>query len=105
MNLLRVVIVAILFQGGKRKTEKESDDFENLKKEVTIDEHKITLDELVERYQTNINQGHTTQKARELLAINGPNSLTPPAEVPEWVKFIKLLFGGFSALLWVTDKH
>ncbi len=73
-----------------------------MKKEVTIDEHKITLDELVQRYETNIEQGHTTQKAQELLAKNGPNALTPPPEVPEWIKFAKLLFGGFSGLLWVS---
>jgi len=73
-----------------------------LKKEVTIDDHRIPLDELIERYQTNIEEGLTTEKAREALEKNGPNSLTPPAEVPEWVKFAKLLFGGFSALLWVN---
>ena len=72
-----------------------------MKKEVTIDEHKITLAELLERYETNVEQGHTTQKAQEYLEKNGKNALTPPAEVPEWIKFCKLLFGGFSALLWV----
>ncbi len=75
-----------------------------MKKEVTIDEHKITLDELVERYETNVEEGLTTQKAQEVLEKNGPNALTPPAEVPEWVKFGRLLFFGFSGLLWVSYK-
>jgi len=52
-----------------------------LKKEVSIDDHKITLDELIERYETNIEQGHTSEKARELLEKNGPNALTPPRQV------------------------
>lgn len=26
--------------------------------------------------------------------------LTPPPTIPEWVKFCKQLFGGFSILLW-----
>lgn len=95
----------VLFQGGTRKNKKQKDgsDFENLKKEVDIDEHKISLEELIERYQSNIEEGLTTQRARELLEKNGRNALTPPPEVPEWVKFAKLLFGGFSALLWVSE--
>lgn len=93
--------------GGARKNKKQkgADDFENLKKEVTIDEHKIPLEELIDRYQTNIEQGLTTEQARDLLAKNGPNALTPPPEVPEWIKFAKLLFGGFSALLWVSETR
>ncbi len=69
---------------------------------MTIDEHRITLEELVDRYQTNVETGLDSQKAQETLQKNGPNALTPPPETPEWVKFCKLLFGGFSALLWVS---
>jgi len=91
-------------KGGKNKnkTAKNDNDFENLKKEVTIDEHKITLEELIDRYQTDIEHGLSNAKAGELLEKNGRNALTPPPEVPEWIKFAKLLFGGFSALLWVN---
>lgn len=32
---------------------------------------------------------------------DGPNALTPPKTIPEWVKFCKNLFGGFALLLWV----
>ncbi|ESO09176.1 hypothetical protein HELRODRAFT_92935, partial [Helobdella robusta] len=46
-------------------------------------------------------QGLTTQRAREILERDGPNQLTPPKTTPEWVKFCKQLFGGFSILLWV----
>merc|ERR1712128_274770 len=28
------------------------------------------------------------------------NALTPPKKVPEWVKFLKCVFGGFALLLW-----
>ena len=31
----------------------------------------------------------------------GPNALTPPKTTPEWIKFCKNLFGGFSTLLWI----
>lgn len=45
-------------------------------------------------------QGLTNAKAAEFLARDGPNALTPPPTTPEWVKFCRQLFGGFSILLW-----
>uniref|UniRef100_A0A8D1C200 Sodium/potassium-transporting ATPase subunit alpha n=1 Tax=Sus scrofa TaxID=9823 RepID=A0A8D1C200_PIG len=39
--------------------------------------------------------------AQEILARDGPNALTPPPTTPEWVKFCRQLFGGFSILLWI----
>src|SRR6218665_860350 len=44
-------------------------------------------------------QGLTLQKAREILERDGPNQLSPPKTIPEWIKFCKQLFGGFSLLL------
>lgn len=32
---------------------------------------------------------------------DGPNVLTPPPTSPEWIKFCKQLFSGFSILLWI----
>ena len=46
-------------------------------------------------------QGLSPEKAREILLRDGPNQLTPPKTTPEWVKFCKQLFGGFSLLLWI----
>uniref|UniRef100_A0A3B4A3V4 Cation-transporting P-type ATPase N-terminal domain-containing protein n=1 Tax=Periophthalmus magnuspinnatus TaxID=409849 RepID=A0A3B4A3V4_9GOBI len=43
----------------------------------------------------------TSAKAAEVLARDGPNALTPPPTTPEWVKFCRQLFGGFSILLWI----
>lgn len=45
-------------------------------------------------------QGLTNAKAAEFLIRDGPNALTPPPTTPEWVKFCRQLFGGFSILLW-----
>ncbi|GAA6066078.1 sodium/potassium-transporting ATPase subunit alpha-3-like, partial, partial [Tachysurus ichikawai] len=45
--------------------------------------------------------GLTNAKAAEYLARDGPNALTPPPTTPEWVKFCRQLFGGFSILLWI----
>ena len=43
----------------------------------------------------------TKADAAERLARDGFNELTPPKTTPEWIKFCKNLFGGFSTLLWV----
>ncbi len=46
-------------------------------------------------------QGLTEQKAKEIFERDGPNALSPPKTTPEWIKFCKQLFGGFSTLLWI----
>jgi len=83
------------------KTDKKGKKMDELKQELDMDEHKIAMEELVVRMKTNLNTGHTTAQAQEFLARDGPNALTPPKTTPEWIKFCKQLFGGFSLLLWV----
>lgn len=46
-------------------------------------------------------QGLTDDDAAKILLRDGLNQLTPPKTTPEWVKFCKQLFGGFSMLLWI----
>ncbi|KAM9428739.1 sodium/potassium-transporting ATPase subunit alpha-2-like [Salvelinus alpinus] len=85
--------------GGKKK--KRERDLDELKKEVSMDDHKISLDDLERRYTVDLARGLTNAKALEVLARDGPNVLTPPPTTPEWVKFCRQLFGGFSLLLWI----
>uniref|UniRef100_A0AAQ4Q9A5 Sodium/potassium-transporting ATPase subunit alpha n=1 Tax=Gasterosteus aculeatus aculeatus TaxID=481459 RepID=A0AAQ4Q9A5_GASAC len=89
--------------GGRKKSKKEKGkkDMEELKKEVDLDDHKLTLDELHRKYGTDLARGLSNSRAKEILARDGPNALTPPPTTPEWVKFCKQLFGGFSMLLWI----
>uniref|UniRef100_A0A669B324 Sodium/potassium-transporting ATPase subunit alpha n=1 Tax=Oreochromis niloticus TaxID=8128 RepID=A0A669B324_ORENI len=65
------------------------------------DDHKIDLDDLGKRYAVDLRLGLTNARAVENLARDGPNTLTPPPTTPEWVKFCRQLFGGFSILLWI----
>ena len=52
---------------------------ESLKKEVVMDEHKVSLDELFARYGLQSPEtGLTEAKAKEVLARDGPNALRPP---------------------------
>uniref|UniRef100_A0AAX7VAJ7 Sodium/potassium-transporting ATPase subunit alpha n=1 Tax=Astatotilapia calliptera TaxID=8154 RepID=A0AAX7VAJ7_ASTCA len=85
--------------GGKRN--KKGKNLDELKKEVALDDHKIDLDDLGKRYAVDLRLGLTNARAVENLARDGPNTLTPPPTTPEWVKFCRQLFGGFSILLWI----
>ncbi|NWX21117.1 AT1A1 ATPase, partial [Aegotheles bennettii] len=87
--------------GAKKKKGKKERDMDELKKEVSMDDHKLSLDELHRKYGTDLSRGLTPARAAEILARDGPNCLTPPPTTPEWVKFCRQLFGGFSLLLWI----
>ncbi|XP_052592472.1 sodium/potassium-transporting ATPase subunit alpha-4 [Peromyscus californicus insignis] len=98
---LQVAEPAISHYGARKgKRGKKKKDLEELKKEVTMDDHKLTLDELSAKYSVDLTRGHSLKDAQDILFINGPNTLTPPPTTPEWIKFCKQLFGGFSLLLW-----
>ncbi|XP_058876450.1 sodium/potassium-transporting ATPase subunit alpha-3 [Acipenser ruthenus] len=75
-------------------------DLDDLKKEVPLTEHKMSVEECCRKFNTDVVQGLTLAKAAEFLVRDGPNALTPPPTTPEWVKFCRQLFGGFSILLW-----
>jgi len=81
-----------------KKQDKEH--MQGLKKELELDEHTVSLDELYKRYGTDIDRGLTTAQAAEGLIKHGPNALTPPPTTPEWVKFCQNMFSGFAMLLW-----
>ncbi|PAA90533.1 hypothetical protein BOX15_Mlig021528g1 [Macrostomum lignano] len=74
---------------------------DDLKQELDMDEHRIDIQELYSRLETNPTSGLTVEDAAQRLAKYGRNELTPPKTTPEWVKFCKTLFGGFSLLLWI----
>merc|ERR1712055_1117519 len=84
-----------------RGSGKEQAKLADLKKELEIDVHKISADELIKRFETNLENGLTAAQAKAKLEQYGPNALTPPPTTPEWVKFCKNMFSGFAMLLWV----
>ncbi|OXU26342.1 hypothetical protein TSAR_006877 [Trichomalopsis sarcophagae] len=111
----------------RKNPKKKGGNLDDLKQELVIDFHKISPEELYQRFQThpeNVSyraslasplsrrrgtndrislclQGLSHAKAKENLERDGPNALTPPRQTPEWVKFCKNLFGGFALLLWI----
>ncbi|XP_032701503.1 sodium/potassium-transporting ATPase subunit alpha-4 [Lontra canadensis] len=85
----------------KMKRKKKKAEMEELKKEVVLEDHKLTLEELSAKYSVDLTMGLSPGKAQQILKRDGPNALTPPPTTSEWVKFCKQLFGGFSILLWI----
>lgn len=84
-----------------KKDKKKPANLDDLKQEVDMDEHRISLDMLCSQLATDPELGLTPEQAKEILIRDGPNALTPPKKIPEWVKFSKNLFGGFAMLLWI----
>merc|ERR1711971_180173 len=72
-----------------------------LKQELEIDVHKVDVDVLCKRFNTNIEQGLTDSQAAKGLVEHGKNELTPPPTTPEWIKSCQCLFSGFAMLLWL----
>merc|ERR1711962_155876 len=80
---------------------KKEKNLNELKQELEIDVHKVDVDVLCKRFNTNVEQGLTDAAAAAGLAQYGKNELTPPPTTPEWVKFCQCLFSGFACLLWL----
>merc|ERR1711892_1607472 len=86
-------------RGSGKKKEKK--DLNELKQELEIDVHKVSVDELLKRFNTEVERGLTTEQAEKNLLEYGANALTPPPTTPEWIKFCQNLFSGFACLLWL----
>uniref|UniRef100_A0A8B9LY14 Sodium/potassium-transporting ATPase subunit alpha n=2 Tax=Astyanax mexicanus TaxID=7994 RepID=A0A8B9LY14_ASTMX len=93
-------------QGGKKKNKnkKKDKDMDELKKEVDLVSMLPFMlsgaSTTMFRSGDGVFGGLSSSRAQEILARDGPNALTPPPTTPEWVKFCKQMFGGFSMLLW-----
>ncbi|XP_071772883.1 potassium-transporting ATPase alpha chain 1 [Centroberyx gerrardi] len=86
----------------KSKKMKKKERLEGMKKEMDIDDHEITFEELEMRYNTSVTKGMTTTFARQVLERDGPNELKPPKGTPEYIKFGRQLAGGLQCLMWVA---
>merc|ERR1711953_706081 len=82
-------------RGGKKEK-----NLNELKQELEIDVHKVDVDVLCKRFNTSVEHGLTDAQALKGLQEHGPNALTPPPTIPEWIKFCQCLFSGFAMLLW-----
>lgn len=78
-----------------------AEEIEELHHELETIDHLIALEVLCDKLNTNTDTGLTRERAHEILERDGPNALSPPKVTPEYIKFLKCMFHGFAALLWV----
>merc|ERR1712001_590478 len=83
-----------------RGSGKKGKNLNELKQELEIDVHRVSVDELCKRFNSNVGEGLTDDQVVKGIAEYGLNQLTPPKTTPEWVKFCQCLFSGFAMLLW-----
>ena len=62
--------------------------------------HQVPLDEFVRRLGSHAEQGLSRAEAAARLKRDGPNSLTPRQQTPEFIKFLRQLTNLFALLLW-----
>jgi sodium/potassium-transporting ATPase subunit alpha len=74
----------------------------DLKKELEMWEHKVTVEELAKRLGTDAEAGLTVEAAAERLARDGPNVLSPPKLTPWWIKLSAQFLNFFALLLQVA---
>merc|ERR1712051_255098 len=83
-----------------RGSGKKEKNLNELKQELEIDVHRVSVDELCKRFNSNVAEGLTDDQVAKGIEEHGLNQLTPPKTTPEWVKFCQCLFSGFAMLLW-----
>lgn len=82
----------------KKFTEYE---IEELHHELETVDHVIPLKRLCQKLLTDPRLGLSQTTAERLLMRDGPNALSVPKVTPEYIKFLKCMYGGFAALLWI----
>lgn len=74
----------------------------DLKKEVEMWEHKVSVEEMVTRLKTDAENGLTDAEAKLRLERDGPNVLSPPKVTPWYVKLLLQFVNFFAILLQVA---
>merc|ERR1711910_163279 len=83
-----------------RGSGKKEKNLNELKQELEIDVHRVSVDELCKRFGSNVAEGLTDDQVAKGIREHGLKQLTPPPTTPEWIKFCQCLFSGFAVLLW-----
>jgi magnesium-transporting ATPase (P-type) len=72
----------------------------DVKTDLSVDYHRINLDELLERLESDENLGLNTNKAGEKLKKDGPNAIKVGNRFKGIIKIFGYLFGGFGVVMW-----
>ncbi|KAJ8904259.1 hypothetical protein NDN08_000783 [Rhodosorus marinus] len=82
----------------RKKKKGQDDEQDNLKKEVEMWQHEVTVEELCERIGTDVETGLSSDEAKMRLEKDGPNQLSPPKVTPWYIKLL-LQFTNFFAII------
>eukprot|EP00731_Ephydatia_muelleri_P011630 Em0006g524a len=88
------------YDSGRGRIQKPT--LENLRREIQMDEHLVPLEELFTRLEVDPESGLSDDVVHFRQRRDGPNAITPPRQLPEFLKFLKNLVGGFALLLWAA---
>ena len=66
--MFKKIFLFTIFAGSK-----DDENLDDLKKELELDVHKVSVDELCKRYGSDINTGLTEQRAKANFERDGPN--------------------------------
>merc|ERR1712130_1003483 len=67
-----------------RGSGKKGKNLNELKQELEIDVHRVSVDELCKRFNSNVGEGLTDDQVAKGIAEHGLNQLTPPKTTPDW---------------------
>merc|ERR1711981_302862 len=70
---------------------KKGKNLNELKQELEIDVHRVSVDELCKRFNSNVGEGLTDDQVAKGIAEYGLNQLTPPKTTPEWCSALSSL--------------
>merc|ERR550519_1325146 len=71
---------------------------DQLRFELDLDVHYVSVEELCKRWNTNTELGLTWAQASNNIEEWGVNKITPPYTPPKWVRFCKNLFSGSNKM-------
>lgn len=94
--------LSIKLEESRTKTLEDKEKDPNIKKELEIDFHKLSLHELGLRFDTNTSSGLTFTTATQRLQRTGKNIISPP-DSKLFKKIFGYIFGGFCPLLWFAS--
>ncbi|GAB9469923.1 hypothetical protein Gpo141_00007184 [Globisporangium polare] len=84
----------------KKKDGKGKESPDDAKRELVMEEHKLSVSELVADLGTDAANGMNPHDVETRLEAEGLNRLSPPKQTSEIIKYIRELTGLFSLLLW-----
>ncbi|KNC84720.1 hypothetical protein SARC_03061 [Sphaeroforma arctica JP610] len=86
----------------KPKNKAEVKEEELVNREVQMDDHIISAEELEGRLETDFKKGITVAEAERRIEKYGFNALTPPEQTPKWILFMRELTTPFALVLWAA---